>query len=95
VGSIAGWGLGVQHFIDKPGAKGDRLVEGGGFTGVGHFGFAYGLTSGFVIDPVSRNGLIYCQGGTGADPEKHKGAYSSNYRFEEHIFTALHRALSS
>ncbi len=93
VGSIAGWGLGVQHFNDTPGPKGDRLIEGGGFTGVGHFGFAYGLTSGLVIDPISGNGLIYCQGGTGDDPEKNKGIYSSNYRFEERIFTALAQAL--
>src|SRR6185295_8736653 len=31
------WGLGNQHFLDVGGAgSGDRLVEGGGFTGVGH-----------------------------------------------------------
>jgi hypothetical protein len=86
----------VQHFIDSPGTQGDRLVEGGGFSGVGHFGFAYGLTSALVIDPVTQNGLIYCSGGVANDPEKFKGVYSSNYRFEERIFTALwKRFLSS
>ncbi len=40
------WGLGVQHFLDRSGpGRGDRLVAGGGFTGSGHRGDAYGLTA--------------------------------------------------
>ena len=87
------WGLGNQHFLDisrGPGA-GDRLVEGGGFGGVGHLGDAWGLTSGFVFDPRTRNGLIFMHGGPGFNPATDKGQYSSLNGYEERILTALHR----
>jgi CubicO group peptidase (beta-lactamase class C family) len=86
------WGLGNQHFTDRsaPG-RGDRLIEGGGFTGVGHLGDAYGLNGVFVFDPTKRNGMILLAGGVGADPERQRGAYSANLRYEERILTALHR----
>ena len=86
------WGLGNQQFTDcsAPG-RGDRLVEGGGFTGVGHLGDAYGLNGVFVFDPVKRDGMIFLGGGVGADPEPQRGAYSANLRYEERILTALHR----
>lgn len=86
------WGLGNQHFLDVGGpGRGDRLVEGGGFTGVGHLGDAWGLTSAFVFDPASRSGLIFLTGGPGFDPETHPGTYSAFSRHEERILTALHR----
>lgn len=86
------WGLGNQHFLDVSGpGSGDRLVEGGGFTGVGHLGDAYGLTGAFVFDPASRDGLIFVTGGTGFDPETARGSWSGFFRHEERILTALHR----
>jgi CubicO group peptidase (beta-lactamase class C family) len=92
-GLFNAWALGPQHFLDVSGkGRGDRLVEGGGFTGFGHLGNAYGLTSAFVFDPKTRNGLIFLVGGIGSDPEKAKGRYSAFYRYEERILTALYAA---
>jgi CubicO group peptidase (beta-lactamase class C family) len=92
-GLFNAWALGPQKFLDVSGgkARGDRLVESGGFTGVGHLGNAYGLTSGFVFDPTTKNGMIFLVGGTAADPETDKGQYSAFYRYEERILTALYR----
>jgi hypothetical protein len=86
------WGLGNQHFLDVSGPhRGDRLVEGGGFRAVGHFGDAWGLTSSFVFDREKKNGMIFLIGGPGFDPETYPGAYSAQYRHEEKILTALYR----
>jgi CubicO group peptidase (beta-lactamase class C family) len=91
-GLFNAWALGPQTFLDVSGkARGDRIVEGGGFTGVGHLGNAYGLTSAFIFDPKTKNGLIFLVGGVGSDPEKAKGEYSAFYRYEERILTALYR----
>ncbi|GGC60915.1 serine hydrolase domain-containing protein [Undibacterium terreum] len=91
-GLFQSWGLGAQHFSDISAAHfGDRLVAGGGFKAYGHLGFAWGLNSGFVFDPVSRNGMIYIIGGVGADPEKNRGEYSSLNIWEEQVLDALYR----
>lgn len=86
------WGLGNQHFLDVGGVgSGDRLVEAGGFKGVGHHGDAWGLNGILVFDPATRDGLVYLAGGPGSDPEQRPGAYSSFHRYEERIMTALYR----
>lgn len=90
------WGLGNQHFIDvsevKNGrASGDRLVEGGGFTGVGHLGWSWGLNALFVFDRQAKNGMIYVSSGVGANPELQPGKFSSEARFQERITDALYR----
>jgi CubicO group peptidase (beta-lactamase class C family) len=86
------WGLGNQHFLDISGPGcGDRLVEGGGFTGAGHLGEAWGLNGVFVLDRKSRNGMIVLVGGVARDPEKHPGKYSAMYRHEERLLSALYR----
>jgi CubicO group peptidase (beta-lactamase class C family) len=90
------WGLGNQHFIDvstvKNGrASGDRLVEGGGFKGVGHLGWSWGLNALFVFDPQTRNGMIYVSSGVGANPDLHAGLFSSEAHFQERITDALYR----
>jgi CubicO group peptidase (beta-lactamase class C family) len=95
-GLFHGWGLGNQHFLDvssvKDGrASGDRLVEGGGFKGVGHVGISWGLKATFVFDPATKNGMIYVTGGVGANPDLQRGQYSSQARFEERIADALYR----
>lgn len=82
------WGLGNQHFPDKPGM---HLVEGGGFAAVGHLGEAYGLMSVFAADLAGKNGMVVLVGGVSSDPEVYKGQYSAMPRFEEQILTALHR----
>ena len=95
-GLYQAWGLGNQHFTDtsvvKDGrASGDRLVEGGGFTGVGHLGWSWGLNALFVFDPKTRNGMIYVGSGVGDDPDRHPGRFSSESRFQERITDALYR----
>lgn len=103
-GLMLSWGLGLQIYTDAsapsnvggkgaktPGGRGDRLVEAGGFTGVGHFGDAWGLTSIMVFDPKTRNGAIFLVGGPGFNPETTPGQYSSMYRYEEQIIDALWR----
>jgi N-acetyl-anhydromuramyl-L-alanine amidase AmpD len=91
-GVFNAWGLGNQHFLDISGpAFGDRLVEGGGFTAIGHHGDAYGLSAAFVFDRATKNGMIMLAGGTGFDPETDRGAYSAAPRYEERILTALYR----
>jgi CubicO group peptidase (beta-lactamase class C family) len=84
------WGLGTQRFADTPGS-GNRLVQGGGFSAVGHLGEAYGLVSTFALDLAGRNGLVSLIGGFGTDPEKYPGQYSALVRSEELILTALYR----
>ena len=86
-GLYQAWGLGNQHFVDastvRDGrARGDRLVEGGGFTGVGHLGWAWGLNALFVFDPETRNGMIYAASGAGSDPDRQPGSFSSEARFQ-------------
>ncbi|MFC5547102.1 serine hydrolase domain-containing protein [Massilia aerilata] len=90
------WGLGNQQFTDtsivRDGhASGDRLVESGGFKGVGHLGWSWGLNALFVFDPEKRDGMIYVSTGVGADPDKQPGRFSSEARFQERITDALYR----
>ncbi|MBK8321184.1 MAG: serine hydrolase [Betaproteobacteria bacterium] len=86
------WGLGNQQFMDISGPGcGDRLVEGGGFTGHGHLGEAWGLNGVFVFDRKSRDGMIVLVGGVARDPEKFPGKYSAMYRHEERLLTAVYR----
>lgn len=91
-GLFNAWGLGNQHFLDLSGpGRGDRLVEGGGFKGVGHLGDAWGLTGTFVFEPKARDGLIVLVGGVGANPETQPGTYSAHYRHDERLLSALWR----
>jgi CubicO group peptidase (beta-lactamase class C family) len=88
-GRFNAWGLGCQHFMDHPG--GDRLVDGGGFTAVGHLGDAWGLIGTFAFNRETKDGLLFLCGGTGFDPRTRPGIYSSFFRFEERILTALYQ----
>jgi CubicO group peptidase (beta-lactamase class C family) len=95
-GLFHAWGLGCQLFTDtsivREGvASGDRLVEAGGFTGVGHLGWAWGLNALFAFDPATKNGMIYASNGVGADPDRQYGKFSSEARFQERITDALYR----
>jgi CubicO group peptidase (beta-lactamase class C family) len=91
-GRFNAWGLGNQQFLDVSGPDfGDRLVEGGGFPASGHLGDAYGLFATFAFDRATKNGFVFLVGGTGFDPERERGAYSSASRFEERIATALYK----
>jgi hypothetical protein len=67
------------------------LVEGGGFTGVGHLGWSWGLNALFVFDPATKDGMIYVASGVGANPDLQPGRFSSEARFQERITDALYR----
>ncbi len=96
-GFMRAWGLGNQHFLDASEvkgqrARGDRLVASGGYTALGHFGIAWGLTSAFVLNPTDRSGMVFMVGGTSFNPEtEDPGRFSSMFGYEENILTALHR----
>jgi CubicO group peptidase (beta-lactamase class C family) len=108
-GLMRAWGLGAQQFTDfsqrlasgkadASGSKfktsGDRLVRAGGYTGWGHLGNAWGLTSGLVFNPKDKSAMVFMVGGPGFNPDAHDpGGYSSLFGYEEMIFTALHAAL--
>ena len=90
------WGLGNQHFTDTSIAtnglaRGDRLVASGGFTGVGHLGWSWGLNALFVFDPKTKNGMIYIASGVGANPDLQPGQFSSEARFQERITDTLYK----
>jgi N-acetyl-anhydromuramyl-L-alanine amidase AmpD/CubicO group peptidase (beta-lactamase class C family) len=86
------WGLGTQIFVDKSGqSRGDRLVEGGGFTAVGHLGDAWGLTSAFVFNRATKRGMIFLHGGPSFDPDTYPGQYSALFRHEERILSTLYQ----
>ncbi len=93
-GEFHAWGLGMQQFVDASGpSTGDRFVAQGGLTGVGHLGFAYGLESGFIFDPQTRNGVVFAIGGVSADPDKNRGRYSAYSVWQERILDALWRSV--
>ncbi len=86
------WALGPQRFTDVSGpGRGDRVVEGGGVTGWGHMGDAYGLLASFVLDPVQRNGMVTVISGPSRNPYTPKGRWSSMARTEEQVMTAVWR----
>ena len=88
------WALGPQRFTDASGpGKGDRVVEGGGVTGWGHMGDAYGLLASFVLDPVTRHGMVTVISGPSRNPYAPKGRWSSMARAEEQVMTAVWRAI--
>lgn len=84
------WGLGVQRFTETSGpGRGDRLVEGGGFSGWGHLGDAYGAMAVFALDPATRRGLVVLVLGPGVDPATNPSRWSALYRWEEQAATAV------
>jgi CubicO group peptidase (beta-lactamase class C family) len=90
---IRSWALGPQRFTDASGSgRGDRLVEGGGLTGWGHLGDAYGLLGAFVLDPARRNGMVTVISSPGRDAYTPKGRWSSMARAQEQVMTAVWRS---
>ena len=84
----------MQRFTDASGpGRGDRLVQGGGFTGWGHTGDAYGLMGVFALDPQRRHGVVVLITGPGVDPATFPSQWSALYRWEEQALTAVYRRL--
>ena len=92
-GEFQAWGTGLQHFIDRSGPGwGDRLRPQGGLFAWGHLGFAYGLQAGLMFEPARQSGIVYVLGGHSADPQKHRGRFSSFPVWEEKLHTILWHA---
>lgn len=90
--ALLSWGLGPQRFTDTSGSgRGDRMVEGGGFTGWGHLGDAYGLLGTFVLDPARRAGLITVLGSPSRDPYMPRGRWSALTQVQEKVMTSVWR----
>ena len=66
-------------------------MEGGGFTGVGHLGWSWGLNALFVFNRETKDGMVYVSSGVGADPDRQPGQFSSEARFQERITDTLWR----
>jgi CubicO group peptidase (beta-lactamase class C family) len=86
-GTLA-WSLGIQKFIDQ--GK-DRVTEGGGFSGYGHYGDAYGLMGTFAFDPARKIGQIVVITGPGINPDKYPSQFSTMYRWEEIANSAVYK----
>jgi CubicO group peptidase (beta-lactamase class C family) len=85
-GGTTSWALGPQRFSD---VGKDRVVEGGGLPGYGHFGDAYGLMATFALDPITKNGLIVVVCGPAVNPSTFPAKWSTMYRWEEIANTAV------
>ncbi len=68
---------------------GDRLLRDCNIPMVGHIGDANGLLSCMFMDRDSKDGFICILSGTGADPAKNKGSYSSFFKWQEEMITAI------
>jgi CubicO group peptidase (beta-lactamase class C family) len=90
--AMVSWALGPQRFTDQGGpGRGDRLVEGGGFSGWGHMGDAYGLLGTFALDPVRGDGMILLLSGPSQNPYAPKPTWTSLAPGEALALTALWR----
>jgi CubicO group peptidase (beta-lactamase class C family) len=90
--AMVSWALGPQRFTDNGGpGRGDRLVEGGGFSGWGHMGDAYGLLGTFALDPIRGNGMILLLSGPSRNPYVPKPTWTSLAPDEALALTALWR----
>lgn len=89
-GLMRSWGLGIHRFTHTgTGGFGDKIHPNQRWRPVGHLGEAYGLLSGFLVEPDRGNGLIYIVGGTGVPLEQWPGHTSSFTGWEEALFKAV------
>jgi D-alanyl-D-alanine carboxypeptidase len=65
---------------------GDRLLANPGGPNLwGHHGDAYGMVSGFIVNPEKNYLISYILGGTSKNPEEYLGTHSSYSFWEEKI----------
>ena len=70
-------------------------MQGGGFSGFGHSGDAYGLLGLFALDPARHSGFALLLAGPAVDPAAQPGAESAWTRWQERAATALARHLGA
>ncbi len=88
-GSIEGYCLAEQPIF---GAGTSRVVKDHEIDLRGHLGEAYGLLSGVMIRPDSKDGFIYIANGEAVaedDDPRSAGNFSGNYVWEENIMQAI------
>lgn len=89
-GMMRSWGLSMQRTTATQAANGgDKITASSDIKMYGHGGDAYGLLSGLWFNPERKIGFIYMLGGVAKNPENYQGEYSSFYRWEEQIMTAI------
>ncbi|KXV35263.1 beta-lactamase [Gluconobacter thailandicus] len=88
---IASYGLATIHLTGTSDPSGHLTMPWHGYRGglVGHLGDAYGLRSGFWLDPETRDGYLFIVDGFPEDGREKPGEYSSFTNVEEKIFSAL------
>lgn len=91
---IASYGLATIQLTGARDPSGHPTTPWRGYQGglVGHLGDAYGLRSGFWLDPMTRDGYLFIANGFPEDGQEKPGKISSFTNVEEEIFNALSNA---
>ena len=91
---IASYGLATIQLTGARDPSGHPTTPWRGYQGglVGHLGDAYGLRSGFWLNPATRDGYLFIADGFPEDGKEKPGKVSSFTNVEEKIFRALSNA---
>lgn len=91
---VASYGLATIQLTGARDPAGHPTTPWRGYRGglVGHLGDAYGLRSGFWLDPATRDGYLFIADGFPEDGKEKPGKISSFTKVEEEIFSALAEA---
>ncbi|WP_367161208.1 serine hydrolase domain-containing protein (plasmid) [Kozakia baliensis] len=88
---IASYGLATIQLTGAKDPTGHPTIPYRGYHGglVGHLGDAYGLRSGFWLDPATHDGFLFIADGFPEDGKEKSGDFSSFTKVEEGIFGVL------
>ena len=92
-GTMLNYGLGEYRIY---GDSSGRVCRDYAIDLAGHTGEAYGLLSGMLHRPGTKDGFVYAFNGVGMDPDedpRSTGQFSGKYIWEERIMDAVCRAL--
>lgn len=87
-GTLENYGLGLYR-LDHRGTS--RPLPSGTQDLIGHTGEAYGLLSGLMFLPGTKDGFVYVMNGEAISEEDRRaqGVYSGNYRWQEKLMTVF------
>lgn len=88
---VSSYGLATIQLTGTPDPSGHPTRPWPGYRGglVGHLGDAYGLRSGFWLNPHTRDGYLFIADGFPEDGKEKPGKFSAFTNVEEEIFAAL------
>ena len=91
---IASYGLATIQLTGERDPSGHPTTPWRHYQGglIGHLGDAYGLRSGFWLNPATRDGYLFIADGFPEDGKEKPGKISSFTNVEEEIFSALSNA---